>query len=257
MLYSKLMVSSTLKIILASLLLFSCSAEKEKILDGQEIMESSIQAHGGSIFDHSSIEFDFRKKHYKRMRDGGNYTFSREFEDSGRTILDVLDNNGLKRFIDGEEIDLEEKWRAKYSRSVNSVIYFALLPYRLNDHSVYKKLLGMETIKNKEYHKVRISFGEEGGGEDFQDIFIYWVNKESFKVDYLAYSYETDGGGMRFREAKNKRRIGGILFQDYNNFKEPKDSTIIGLEMLASEFEKGNLKLLSKIILEGVRVGLE
>ena len=134
---------------------------------------------------------------------------------------------------------------------VNSVVYFALLPYGLNDQAVNKIYVGQSTIKDEVYHKIKVTFNQEGGGEDFQDVFIYWVGEDDHKVDYLAYSYETDGGGIRFREAYNERVINGVRFVDYVNYK-PKD--IQDLEVLDQEFEKGNLEELSKIELTDIKV---
>ncbi len=98
----------------------------------------------------------------------------------------------------------------KYTGSVNSVHYCSVLPYGLNDAAVQKKLLEETSINQKPYYKVQISFAEDGGGEDFDDVFIYWIDKKTFKVDYLAYSFHENDGGMRFREATNERFVNGI-----------------------------------------------
>ena len=143
----------------------------------------------------------------------------------------------------------------KYSASVNSVHYFSVLPYGLNDKAVNKKLIGEERIKGKDYYKIEVTFSQKGGGEDFEDVFIYWINKASFKPDYLAYSYnEDDGKGMRFREAYNERYVNDLRFVDYNNYKsEDKKFYLIDL---AKAFNNNSLKLLSKIELQNVEVDL-
>lgn len=71
-------------------------------------------------------------------------------------------------------------------------------------------------------------------------------------MDYFAYKYETEGGGLRFREAFNPRRIGGILWQDYINYK-PSDESI-PLEELESMFTAGTLEKLSEVKMENVKV---
>ncbi len=231
--------------------LISCQ-EGKKELDPQAVVDLCIETHGGQLYENSVIEFDFRERHYLRSRKGGEFLFSREFEDSLGTIKDELTNNGLNRFLNDSLVKLSEKKASAFSRSVNSVIYFALLPYRLNDPAVNKSFLNDETILDQEYFKVKVSFNKEGGGEDHQDVFIYWINKNSFELDYLAYSYETDGGGVRFRASKNKRRVHGILFQDYDNYKE--ETKMPPLEGMASSFERAELKLLSSIELENIQV---
>ena len=82
-------------------------------------------------------------------------------------------------------------------------------------------------------------FTEEDGGKDFEDVFLYWFDEQTFSMDYLAYSYITDGGGVRFREAFNKSEIGGIVFQDYINYK-PEDK-LTPLEEMGTLLIKGNL----------------
>lgn len=127
--------------------------------------------------------------------------------------------------------------------------YFSVLPYGLNDKAVNKTYLGKTKIKGKDYHKIKITFNEDGGGEDFDDVFIYWIDIQTFKVDYLAYSYsESNGMGLRFREAYNERFIDSIRFVDYNNYK-PKYKVLV-IEDLDIHFERGALELLSKIELK-------
>ena len=141
----------------------------------------------------------------------------------------------------------------KYSNSVNSVHYFALLPYGLNDPAVVKTYVGEESLGQKTYHKLEITFMQDGGGKDHDDVFIYWFDVDTYRLDYLAYKYYTDGGGMRFREAFNQRVINGIHLADYENYK-PEQPT--ELEKMGQAFESGTLKLLSTIALENVSVEL-
>ena len=100
-------------------------------------------------------------------------------------------------------------------------------------------------IENKDYFKIHISFAEEGGGEDFDDDFVYWINQETFLIDYFAYSYSTDGGGKRFREMINLREINGLKVMDYINY-EPTDLSI-PIESFDQYFEEGGLVELSRI----------
>ena len=74
---------------------------------------------------------------------------------------------------------------------------------------------------------------------------------ENKTIDFMAYSYLTDGGGVRFREAINRREIKGLLIQDYVNHAADKNTT---LDKLPKLFEEGKLENLSMIINENVRV---
>jgi hypothetical protein len=145
---------------------------------------------------------------------------------------------------------------AKYSRSINAVHYFSILPYGLNDKAVNKSYLGEVEIKAKPYYKIKITFEEDGGGEGHEDIFVYWIHKDTYQVDSFGYSYDEGphDRGIRFREAYNRRVVNGLSFTDYNNF-NPEDS-LASVYSLDSLFVANKLKLLSKIELEDIKVNL-
>jgi len=239
--------------LLLSFLLFNCNNNKTEVIDANKIIDESIQASGGHKIDTSVIEFNFRGINYKATRLGGKFKLERVFLDSIGEIRDVLNNNGLDRYVNESFVNLPDSMATKYSASVNSVHYFAVLPYGLDGKAVNKAYVNEVDIKGKSYHKIKVTFNEEGGGEDFEDVFMYWVNTVTSKVDYLAYSYnEDDGKGLRFREAYNERYVKGIRFVDYNNYK-PKDNTS-KLEELDKQFIDNKLELLSKIELKEVTV---
>ena len=245
-----------LSIALLTLLVLSCKSEVDtKSLSAAEIIDKSIVVSGGERFKSSLIKFIFRDRSYVAKRLKGQTSMVRMFIDNNDTITDFLDNTSYKRLIGNDYVKVSDSMIKLYSASVNSVHYFSVLPFGLNDTAVNKTLLGKERIKAKDYYKIKVTFDQEGGGEDFEDVFIYWIELESFKPTYIAYSYnEIDGVGMRFREAYNERYINGIRFVDYNNYKA-KDS-LIALIDLSQAFENKQLKLLSKIELEGIDVEL-
>jgi len=235
---------------------YGCKDEaKTETLSANDIINKSIEISGGKAFENSVVRFDFRDKYYVARRNNGNFSLVRMFADDKDSIFDLLANSGFERLINDERVKIADSMKVRYSASVNSVHYFSVLPYGLNDTAVNKTLIGEEQIKAKTYYKVKVTFNEQGGGEDFEDVFIYWVNKDSFKVDYLAYSYnEDDGKGIRFRAAYNERYIDGLRFVDYNNYKPENDT--ISLNSLGKAYDSNNLKLLSKIELKNIEVEL-
>ncbi|MDR7131375.1 hypothetical protein J2X69_003739 [Algoriphagus sp. 4150] len=236
-------------VFLLGLAVISCKSRTE----AEKIVDKAISAHGGEAYSNSKIEFDFRDIHYTIFKTADRYEYIREFSDSTGKVIDVLNNDGFVRTVNGAKIDtLSEEWIGKYSRSVNSVAYFAFLPYGLNDPSVFKTSLGKTEIKGKKYDLIKVTFAEEGGGEDFDDEFLYWISTDDSTVDYMAYSYHTDGGGVRMREVSAVQEVGGIRFQNYLNFM-PEDETV-SVEKMQKLYESGELELLSEINLENIKV---
>ncbi|MEB2778588.1 DUF6503 family protein [Algoriphagus sp. D3-2-R+10] len=227
----------------------SCESRTE----AEIIVDKAIEAHGGEAYTNSKIEFDFRDIHYTIFKTSDRYEYIREFSHSSGNVIDVLNNEGFERTVNGAKIDtLSEEWIGKYSRSVNSVAYFAFLPYGLNDPSVFKTSLGETEINGEKYNLIKVTFAEEGGGEDFDDEFLYWIGTDDSFVDYMAYSYHTDGGGVRMREVSAVKEIGGIRFQNYLNFK-PEDESL-PVDNMQELYESGDLELLSEINLENIKV---
>lgn len=245
-----------ISIVLLAFLVFSCKNNSDtKSLTASDIVNKSIEIAGGKRFESSLIKFIFRDRSYVAKRLKGETSMVRMFIENNDTITDFLSNMDYKRLVGNDYVKVSDSMAKLYTASVNSVHYFSVLPYGLNDAAVTKSLIGKEQIGNKNYYKIKVTFDEEGGGEDYEDVFIYWIDEDSFKATYIAYSYNEDEGvGMRFREAYNERYISGIRFVDYNNYKA--EDSLIELIDLAKTFENKQLKLLSKIELEGIDVEL-
>jgi hypothetical protein len=240
--------------LLSALLLFACN-ETKKPQNAQEIVDASIAYHGmGNLYD-AEFNLTFRDMAYTYKMHDGRYEYTRTQTDStGATIIDVLNNDGLVRTIDGKEATLTAERNGAYSRSVNSVIYFFRLPYGLNDDAVRKTYNGEVEVDGKKYHEVRVTFAQEGGGDHFEDVFLYWFDDEDYSMDYMAYLYYTDGGGLRMRKAINPRRVSGMLIQDYINLKPANDEVTI--EGIREAYNQGELVELSRIINEDVQIDL-
>jgi hypothetical protein len=242
-----------LSILLLIIAIISCK-QKETLLSAQAIVDEAIATSCNGNCDHAIIDFTFRDRCYVSKRDGGTYQYERITTDSTGITHDILTNNGFERYKNNTLVKVADSMATRYSNSINSVLYFAQLPYGLNAPAAQKELVGEATIKGEPYFEISVKFIKEEGGKDYEDEFVYWIHKENYTVDYLAYSYTTDDGGIRFREAYNVREVNGIRFVDYNNFKP--GSLEVSLTDLDDLFEKGELKLLSKIETESVGVVL-
>lgn len=221
-----------------------------KDLTADEIVNRSIEVSGGHLYEMSTISFKFRDKEYVSKNKGS--ILERAFNSDSLNYVDVKTNADFQRFINDTPLTVSDSLAQLYMNSINSVHYFAQLPYHLNDKSVNRELIGTKQIKNKDYYVVKVTFDQKNGGADYEDTYYYWFNKETSKPDYLAYDFHTDGGGVRFRKAYNERYVNGIRFVDYENYQPINNAEPIA--KMADLYIKNQLKLLSKIELKEVKV---
>lgn len=224
----------------------------DSISEAQRIVDKSIEVSGGDLYKTSNVAFDFRDREYMLQIVDGRRVMERTFNTDSSSMVDRVDPKGFQRFVNDSLIHVSDSMANVYSNSINSVHYFAYLPYGLNDPAVNKELLGKIKIKGNDYYKVKVTFDKEGGGDHYEDTYIYWFNKDTYKVDYLAYDFHTDGGGMRFRKAYNERYVNGLRFVDYENYRpENMPTSIVNIDSL---FLQNKLTLLSKIRLKNIKV---
>ncbi len=237
---------------LFSAVLIACNGPEK--IDVQDLVDRAIAVSGGEQYDSVKLSFTFRDKRYAGENTARGKKLSRLFMEDSMEIYDVLEAGTFERTLDGNPTAVPDTSATKYANSINSVHYFVRLPYGLNDPAVQKRYLGIVEIGETAYHKVEITFREQGGGVDFEDVYVYWFNKETLKPDYLAYEFHVNGGGLRFRKALNERYIGGIRFVDYENYKPNTQANEVSVYELDEQFQQGTLELLSKIELEDIRV---
>ncbi|XOV92781.1 MAG: DUF6503 family protein [Bacteroidota bacterium] len=233
---------------IAVLLTTGCKETNE----ADTIIQRTIETYFPSGLVNKQITFDFRDRSYSTTRYPDKFIYTRAFEDSIGSVKDILTNSTqFVRLVNDDTIELTDEWSKKYTSSVNAVLYFFQIPFVLNDPAANKELLAEETINDKSYWKVLVTFDQESGGAGYEDHFLYWIDRKSNNIDYLAYNYSDDGGGVRFREAINRRKIDGITFQDYINFEVPIGTP---LENIPGLYTEGKLKELSRIINENIVV---
>ncbi len=245
---------SVIAVIISLFIFLSCDSPEKKS-EGEKIIEKSIQASGGENYGYAEIKFTFRNMEYRSKRNGDIFSLERIVKDStGNTTHDILSNEGLIRYKNDKVVTVPDSMITRISNGVNSVHYFVQVPYVLNSPAANKELLGEDEVEGETYYEVKVTFREEGGGTDHHDEFLYWIHKENYTVDYLAYKFFTNNGGIRFRKAANPKVIEGIRFVDYRNY-ETEDLSI-PLHTLDSLYEAGELKFFSDIKTENIRVSI-
>ncbi len=219
---TRLSTHAAAALLAAALLAFAaCGGPSEEASapgTAETIIRQAALAHGGEHADRVKIEFDFREYHYVIALDGGRFQYERARPDSAGYIRDILNNDGFHREIDGAPVALSREADSSYASSLNAVAYFMLLPFKLTDDAVQARYLSEDDILGEPYHEIEVTFEREGGGDDYQDRYVYWFHQDRHTMDYFAYDYQTSDAGTRFRKAYNARTVGGVRFQDYLNF---------------------------------------
>jgi hypothetical protein len=219
----------------------------------QRIVNKAIIFHGGDKLSNAKLAFRFRDWDYTVERSHGRFTYTASHKDSAGVHVRTLTNEGYAETLDAAVVSLSPKDSTARAGTVNSVVYFTLLPVFLNDPAAYKAYQGIDTVGGKTYHRIEVTFDPDGGGTDHDDVYLYWFDTDSFRMDFLAYSFHVNGGGTRLRRAVNSRRVNGILFQDYENYRGPSPDS---LAHIAAMYDRGGLDLLSGVALTNLAVSV-
>lgn len=243
-----------LSAILLSGVIFSCSEKHDKESEVDQLFAHVKQKHGSGLIDQRNISFNFREHEYIQKIEDGRPVKYRILKDSTGVTQDmwIRSESYFERKVNGKTIALEDSVSKAYESSINSVFYFSFLPLFLTDNSVNAEIMDTVNIGTEPYCKIKITFDQEGGGEDFEDIYLYWIHMNDKTLDYLAYKYFTNDGGIRFRKAYNRRTIGGITFQDYMNYK-PKDPELPFME-IDDAYNRREIIEVSKIVNKNMKV---
>lgn len=222
--------------------------------DPSDIVNEAIKSSGWDKFKNNDIEFDFRGIHYKIFHNNGNYVYEKIFLDTAQGIIrEGMTNDSTYKELNGLSILLDENETARIRNTINQVVYFNLLPYKLNDNAVVKNYIGEAIINDKEYHKIKVTFSEAGGGDNYDDWYVYWFEKNTKAMDYFAYYYTINGeNSERFRAVKKVHNINGFTFYDWENF----TSDEIGeqIENFDNFYIDGKVKKVSDIELNNIEV---
>jgi hypothetical protein len=223
-------------------LFVACNPQKTEDEKAKKIVAQCIEAHGGKNYQSFDVSFDFRKFKVRLKQAGTQFSYERTTADSLNNVYyDILTNESFVRKRNDTIQVLSQKEADKYREGTNAVAYFVLLPYKLSEPAVNLKYVGETTIENQKYDKIKVTFDQEGGGKDHEDEFCYWINQSTHTLDFLSYA----NGGPRFRKAFKRDTVGGIVFQDYENY-EILDKTLSTTDY-DKAFLEGKSKLLSKI----------
>lgn len=223
------------------------------------LIDRARMHHGSAVLDHAEVTFSFRGTPFVLRRDGGTFRYARTLTDSlGRTVEEVVDNDGVHRFVDGNEVPLSAGEADRLATAVNSVAYFALLPAPLADPAVRARLLRPDRVGDTDFDRVEVTFARDGGGADWEDRYVYWLRQSDGEIGHYAYTYEPTPGdtsrtetGTRFRVPIASSRVDGVLFQDWQNLTA---DTLEALERFGDLYDTGRTFEVSEVVLDSIHV---
>ena len=127
-------------------------------------------------------------------------------------------------------------------------VFFPFLPHSLAGVDAFQEDLGLETWTGRSLHKVKVTF-RAGTSTDAGDSYILWFDPESGRVEQFGYDF---AGGLRFRQATEFTRAGGMLFSDQENYAI--DGERIPVDVLTPEYVDENMELLSVVKISNISV---
>ncbi len=220
-----------------------------------EIVDRAIEHHGGDAYTASETRMTLCSRagcsRITAITDGWDYDLevTARVGDGERRVR--ITNDTVEQWIDGETVEVPAERRQQLRDWVMARVYFAFLPYRLNDPSVLKQDLGIEEWEGRELHRVRVTF-VPGSSTDAEDVFLYWLDPASGRLEQFAYSFTRGEGGLRFRRAFNYRRVGGILFFDQENLGV--DGPGFSVDEIDPEFVERRMRHVSTVELRDISV---
>jgi hypothetical protein len=232
----------------------------EKWVDRLPIVDRAIDHHGGSLYTSSQVALRLCSKNgcfdLEVRTDGGLFSHTVTRADGLRVRAT---NDRVELWESGVAKPVPPEDEARRRRFVSARVYFAFLPFRLNDPGVQKLDLGIVDWEGRPLHEVRIRFTSQtatgdAGAETGQtsDEYMYWLDPQTGEVVFFAYDFVGEPSGLRFRRAVNLRRIGGILFFDQENLGLDGDGLDVG--QVDPAFVEAKLEPISTVELRDITV---
>lgn len=228
-----------------------------------EIVGRSIAHHGGTLYESTQIALELCSKSgcsaLEVLQDGGVYEYCSTTQVRMGERRVCIDNDAAREWFDGVGMTsaaapgtpAAEVFDISLRDWVMQQVYFAFLPYRLEDRSVQLEDQGLETWDGRELRRVKVSF-EADTSTDADDEFLYWFDPDTARLELFAYSYERNEGGLRFRRLTNYRRVGGILFFDQENYGI--EGPELSVDLISPGYAARSMRHVSTVELKDIRV---
>lgn len=228
------------------------------------LVARSIAHHGGDLYEATRIVLDLCSKSgcsaLEVRQDDGLYEYCATARLKAGERKVCIANNSVREWMGGVGLatGAVPSSPAALDRDaalrdwVMQRVYFAFLPYRLEDPSVRLQDQGLEEWDGRQLRRVKVVF-ESGTSTDADDEFLYWFDRSTARLEQFAYSYKRTDGGLRFRRLTNYRRVGGILFFDQENFGV--EGPGLSVYLVSPAYVQGSMRHVSTVELKDIHVG--
>ena len=237
------------------LTLSAAAAETPELVERLDVVDRAIALHGGGVYRRSETRLETCSKsgcsQVVAKADGSRFDYTVSGKSQGAQLTVRATNDTVEVHRDGQAVVIAAHEEQSFRDWTMSRVYFCFLPYRLNDPGVFKQDLGLVTWEGRRLHKVKVTF-EAGSSTDASDEYVYWLDPQTARVEYFAYSYDNNGGGLRFRRAINHRRVGGILFFDQENLGV--DGPGLSVDAIDATYVRDKLRHVSTVRCEAITV---
>ena len=223
-------------------------------VDRADIVDRAIEYHGGDRYQGSRTRLELCSRpgcyEISAAVQGGLFEYRVRGPVRGGVREVLASNDRLLHWRNDGAMEIPPERETSLRDWVMGRVYFAFLPYRLNDESVVQEDLGIETWSGRQLHKVKVTF-QPGSSTDADDEFLYWFDPETGRLEQFAYSFLGSPGGLRFRPLFNYRRVGGLLFFDQENWGAAGDE--LEVELIDPDFV-ASMERISTVELKNIQV---
>ncbi len=237
-------------ILLLIVLTISASCKKEPTYSALQILQKSSDSAGYSILKNSEITFNIKDFHYKINRRGHDVEYIVERTQDTTTYLATY-RNGLTEYFVNTEKQPPGTYELFTNTRLEGLVNSLSIPHIFLDYGVKAQREEDVTIRQKTYFTLNVSITNPDPEKE-DDIFILYIDKETFLVDYFADQYQLTGNKKLFRRLYNSRYVNGVRFYDQYVYISRVDDT--PLELLYSNFNIGAVQSTNNFELQNITV---
>ncbi len=246
-------MKNLLVLILVALSLLSCNhkeaSDKGKTNSPEEILQLSQKKHGNDGYTKNNIQFYIETTRFQHKIENYRPKLTQTRITDDGTVHKATYYGGLIQYYINDSLQSEDRYPVQMlERSLYGLIYTSTLPLSLKGNDLKLELLQNVIIRQKEYITLKVT------NKDLQndDVFILYLDKNNFELDYVALKHSLTSNYPQFRRFINQRPINGILFQDYIIF-APKTPEL-PLEEFYIQYNEASLKEIRTIKLDSIKV---